>query len=76
MNTGELAHLYGVETKQLKRAVGRNTSGFPKDFMFELSQKEPENLRRQIGTSSRGGIGNAFQRYEQRTHQSGQHSSD
>lgn len=51
----DLAELYGVETKQLKRAVRRNISRFPEDFMFELSQKEFERLRRQIDTSSWGG---------------------
>ena len=51
----DLAELYGVETKQLKRQVKRNPERFPKDFMFELTKKEFENLRSQIGTSSWGG---------------------
>lgn len=51
----DLADLYGVETKQLKRAVRRNQERFPKDFMFELNEKEVEILRCQIGTSSWGG---------------------
>lgn len=51
----DLASLYEVQTKQLKRAVRRNINRFPNDFMFELSQKEFENLRRQIGSSSWGG---------------------
>jgi phage regulator Rha-like protein len=51
----DLAELYGVETKHLKRAVRRNISRFPEDFIFELSQKEFELLRRQIDTSSWGG---------------------
>lgn len=51
----DLAQLYSVETKQLKRAVRRNISRFPEDFMFELSPEELENLRRQIDTSSWGG---------------------
>jgi len=51
----DLAELYGVETKQLKRQVRRNTDRFPKDFMFGLSKKEFENLRSQIGTSKWGG---------------------
>jgi len=37
----DLADLYEIETKQLKRAVRRNISRFPQDFMFELS---PKNL--------------------------------
>ena len=32
-----LAELYGVETKQLKRAVRSNIERFPSDFMFEMS---------------------------------------
>jgi len=48
----ELAKLYGVETKQLNRAVKRNLERFPEDFMFQLNQKETHNLRCQIGTSS------------------------
>jgi phage regulator Rha-like protein len=51
----DLAALYEVETKQLKRQVKRNVDRFPKDFMFELSQQECENLRCQFGTSSWGG---------------------
>ena len=48
----DLAELYQVETKQLKRAVRRNIDRFPEDFMFEVSRKEFESLRCQIGTSS------------------------
>ena len=51
----DLAELYGVETKQLKRAVRRNIKRFPEDFMFELSKEEWENLRCHFGTSSWGG---------------------
>lgn len=51
----DLAALYGVETKQLKRQVKRNPERFPKDFMFTLTNKEFDNLRSQIGASSWGG---------------------
>ena len=40
----DLAELYGVETKQLKRSVRRNEKLFPPDFLFELTQDELENL--------------------------------
>lgn len=50
-----LAELYGVKTKALKQAVRRNADRFPKDFMFELNEKEFEYLRSQIVTSSAGG---------------------
>ena len=50
----DLAALYGVEAKQLKRAVRRNISRFPKDFMFELTKDEYQSLRSQFGTLKRG----------------------
>jgi phage regulator Rha-like protein len=50
----DLAELYGVETKQLKRQVKRNLNRFPEDFMFELSSTENTSLRSQIGTLKRG----------------------
>lgn len=51
----DLATLYEVETKALKRSVRRHIKRFPDDFMFELSHQEFMDLRRQIGTSNRGG---------------------
>ena len=50
----DLAELYGVETKQLKRAVRRHISRFPVDFMFELTRDEYRSLRSQSGTLKRG----------------------
>lgn len=50
----DLAELYEVETKYLKRQVRRNIDRFPEDFMFELNKEEFENLRCQNGTSSYG----------------------
>ena len=47
----DLADPYGVETKQLKRAVKRNIDRFPDDFMFELGKDELEILRSQIQRS-------------------------
>lgn len=52
MLDSDLAELYGVETKQLNRAVRRNLDRFPEDFMFQLSDQELADLRCQIGTSS------------------------
>lgn len=48
----DLAKLYGVETKQLKRQVNRNIIRFPDDFMFEMNKDEFENWRSQFGTSN------------------------
>ena len=53
----DLAELYGVETKNLKRQVRRNELRFPEDFMFELNEKEFENWRRQFGTSNEDKMG-------------------
>ena len=57
MLDSDLAQLYGVSTKNLNKAVRRNLSRFPNDFMFRLDAKEAESLRFQIGTSNkrRGG---------------------
>lgn len=54
MLDSDLAKLYGVETKQLKRQVTRNLERFPGDFMFELSPEEQEILRCQFGTLEQG----------------------
>jgi phage regulator Rha-like protein len=51
----DLAELYGVENKQLKRAVRRNITRFPEDFMFELQEEEFRDLRSHFGTSRWGG---------------------
>ena len=49
----DLAELYGVETKYLKRQVQRNIERFnEEDFMFVLTKEEHIDLRRQIGTAN------------------------
>ena len=50
----DLAGLYQVETKVLKRNVRRHIDRFPDDFMFELTKEEYHSLRSQIGTLKRG----------------------
>ena len=52
MLDADLADLYAIETKQLKRTVRRNITRFPEDFMFELTLGELGNWRCQFGTSS------------------------
>ncbi len=52
----DLAELYGVEPRALVQAVKRNIERFPEDFMFQLSDKEFENLKSQIVISSWGGM--------------------
>jgi hypothetical protein len=51
MLDSNLAALYDVETKALKRAVKRNLDRFPPDFMFILTPDELKILRYQFGTS-------------------------
>ena len=51
MLDNDLAELYGVETKNLNKAVKRNVERFPEDFMFKLDSNELANLRCQIGTA-------------------------
>src|SRR6185437_2180149 len=50
----DLAALYETETKALNLAVKRNIKRFPKDFMFQLSKEEFEDLRFQFETSEKG----------------------
>src|SRR3990167_3544044 len=52
MLDSDLAELYGVETKNLNRAVNRNSDRFPQNFMFQLSEEEHQNLKSQFATSS------------------------
>ena len=40
MIDADLAEIYGVTTKVLNQAVGRNTDRFPADFVFRLTAKE------------------------------------
>ena len=51
----DLAALYRVPTGHLNRAVKRNWSRFPADFMFRLGCNEGEILKCQTGISSWGG---------------------
>jgi ORF6N domain len=55
MLDSDLAELYGVETRRLNEQVKRNPDRFPHDFMFQLTEKEFDNLKSQIATSSWGG---------------------
>jgi hypothetical protein len=53
----EIAKMYQVETKYLKRIVRYNIKRFPADFMFELTKEEWNALRCNFSTSKNtGGI--------------------
>ena len=47
----DLAELYQVSTSRLNEQVKRNLERFPKEFKFQLTRKEFENLRSQFATS-------------------------
>ena len=53
----DLAKLYGVTTFNLNKAVKRNRSRFPEDFMFQMTKEEAEGLKFQIGMSKPSGRG-------------------
>ena len=48
----DLAELYGVETRVLNQAVGRNIGRFPDDFMFELSREEIRRISQNVISSN------------------------
>ena len=57
MLDSDLAELYGVTTARLNEQVRRNKERFPKDFGFQLIQKEFEVLMSQFATSKSGSGG-------------------
>ena len=57
MIDSDLAKLYEVATFNLNKAVKRNLSRFPEDFMFRLTAEEAECLRFQNGMSKNRGRG-------------------
>ncbi len=53
----DLATLYGVKTQVLNQAVKRNSSRFPSDFMFQLTQTEAKDWISQIVISKNAQMG-------------------
>lgn len=51
MLDSDLAQLYGTEVKNLNRQVKRNIEKFPEDFMFQLIEREAQDLWCQNGTA-------------------------
>jgi hypothetical protein len=47
----DLAELYGVETRVLNQAVGRNKKRFPEDFMFVLTREEIMRISQSVTSS-------------------------
>jgi len=52
----DLAKLYNTDTRSLNQAVKRNIGRFPKEFMFQLTEKEVKILISQNVISSWGGM--------------------
>ena len=63
MLDSDLAILYGVTTFNFNKAVKRNLSRFPEDFIFQLSAEEFKSLRFQIGISKKGRGGRRYLPY-------------
>ena len=51
----DVAAMYGVSTRDLNKAVSRNSDRFPDDFMLQLTRAELKTLKFHFGTSSWGG---------------------
>ena len=47
----DIAKIYGVETRDINKAVKNNSDKFPQGYIFEISKKELENLRWNISTA-------------------------
>jgi hypothetical protein len=47
----DLAELYGVQTRVLNQAVGRNKKRFPEDFMFVLTREEIMKISQSVTSS-------------------------
>lgn len=57
MLDSDVAMLYHYETKKINQNVKRNIKRFPKNFCFQLNEKELEVLRSQIATLEKKGKG-------------------
>jgi len=57
MLDGDLAEIYGVETKVFNQVIKRNHSRFPEDFAFSLTPDEWDALRSQFVTLKPAGRG-------------------
>jgi len=63
MLDSDLAQLYEVKTFNLNKAVKRNPDRFPEDFMFQITDREWEILRFQIGISKEAKGGRRYNPY-------------
>jgi len=56
----DLAQMYEVKPTRLREQVRRNINKFPKDFMFELSANEVENMVSQNAIPSKQHLGGSI----------------
>lgn len=56
----DLAELYSVKTIRLREQVKRNLNRFPKNFMFQLTEKETEIMVSQNAIPSKQKLGGTF----------------
>ncbi len=56
----DVAMLYNYKTKRINETVSRNIERFPKEFCFQLTEEEKENMWSQIATASRNIETNKF----------------
>ena len=47
----DVATIYNVETKRVNEAVKNNPDKFPRDYMFEITEKEFADLRSKFSTT-------------------------
>ena len=47
----QVAEFYGVETRDINKAVTNNTDKFPKGYVFEINKKELETLQCKFSTA-------------------------
>ncbi len=53
---GDLATIYGVETRRLNEQVRRNNTRFPGDFVFKIMREEFESLKTRDMTTAGGRV--------------------
>ena len=52
MLDSDVARLYNYKTKRINETVSRNIERFPKEFCFQLTEEEKENMWSQFATAS------------------------
>lgn len=52
---GDVAELYGVETKRINEAVKNNPDKFPSGYIIDLNAEEWGNLKSKDSTANWGG---------------------